>query len=372
MKVYQSARPKGERLVIDLAELCNELRELPEISSKLAINIAASHVDLDSDSIYAQPGDDCAAIKTGDGYQLLAMEGMLPGFVKTDPKAAAWSSVMANVSDIAAMGGRATAIVNAYWHNNLEESNTLIKHIKRACKVFGVTFAGGHSSINESYTPGLAVSIIGYAKKLLSCHHVKPGQRLFLLSDLTGSWHGDLPYWGCVTNKTDEEIRSQWQIPAELAERELVVAAKDVSNGGILGTLIMMLELSNCGATLDLNAINLPASQPTSHSSHISSHNNTKKSKRELLRWLRAFQSFGFLLAVEPEKVSALIQYFQNSHLDCTPIGTVNDGGKIRLDFQSQQAEFWDLNKNTLTGMGKMYQQSNHSDSKELSNYACS
>ncbi len=320
----------------ELELLCDELRMLPEIQAKAAIKLAAEFCDdqsgLTLEQRYAMPGDDCAAFKIGDGFQLLAMEGMLPEFVRTDPRAAGWSSVMVNISDIAAMGGRPTAIVNAYWHNDEDASAILLKHMKRACDVFGISFAGGHSSIQSGFSANLAVAITGYAKKLLSCHHIKAGQRLFMLTDLTGSWHGDLPYWGCVQGKTQEQIRAQWNLPAELAEAELAVAAKDISNGGLLGTLIMMLELTGCGAIVDLSAIPRP--------------------EGDLFRWLRAFQSFGFLLAVEPEKVSSLLHYFQYSHLSCAPIGSFTGDGKIQLDHLGATAEFWDINKQPLTAMG--------------------
>jgi AIR synthase-related protein len=319
-----------------LDELCSQLRDLPEIAAKKTIRFAVYAMrtpGLTLEERYARPGDDCAAFRAGDGYQLLAMEGMLPDFVRLDPKAAGWSSVMVNVSDIAAMGGRATAMVNAYWHHDNNDSQVLIHHMQRACEVFGLAFAGGHSSIQPGFTPGLAVAITGVAgPNLLSCHHLRPGQRLFMLTDLTGSWHGDLPYWGCVQGKTPEQIRHQWQIPAQLAEEELVVAAKDISNGGVLGTLIMMLELTGCGASLDLSAVPRP--------------------KGDLLRWLRAFQSFGFLLAAEPEKVSTLIRYFQNSHLTCQPVGTVTGDGNIRLDSAGAHTEFWDVRQQPLTFSG--------------------
>ncbi|WP_166263380.1 sll0787 family AIR synthase-like protein [Marinobacter caseinilyticus] len=320
----------------ELDALCDQLRALPEIAAKRSIQWAAGsrgqREGLSLTQRYAMPGDDCAAFKTGDGYQLLAMEGMLPAFVQHDPKAAGWSSVMVNVSDIAAMGGRAMAIVNAYWHNNHADSRVLLHHMKRACDVFGVAFAGGHSSIQTGYTPGLAVAITGHASHLLSCYHLKAGHRLFMLSDLTGSWHGDLPYWGCTQGKSPEQIRAQWEVPAVLAEEGLAVAAKDISNGGVLGTLIMMLELTGCGASLDLSAIPRP--------------------RGELMRWLRAFQSYGFLLVVEPDKVPSLIRYFQRSHLTCQPVGSVTDDGKIRLDHAGDEAEFWDIRDQPLTHMG--------------------
>ncbi|TVZ41238.1 hypothetical protein P886_0581 [Alteromonadaceae bacterium 2753L.S.0a.02] len=331
----------GHNQQSELEALCETLRDMPELNAKQAIKLAAFHANAPSkpgtevptlEQRYAMPGDDCAAFKTPQGYQLFAMEGMLPAFVKNDPKAAGWSSVMVNISDIAAMGGRPTAVVNAFWHSDHGESDVLLANIKRACDVFGVAFAGGHSSIHSEYTPHLAVAILGEARRLLSCYHLEPGQRLFMLSDLTGSWHGELPYWGCVGGKTPEQIRAQWAVPAFLAESGLAVAAKDISNGGILGTLIMMLELTGCGATLDLSAIPKPDG--------------------DLLRWLRAFQSFGFLLAVEPQKVSSLLSTFQKSHLTCCPVGTINDSGKIHLDYAGATSEFWNIQQHPLTGMG--------------------
>lgn len=349
--------------LFDLTNLCEQLRNQPEIKNKQSIRLAARSEDHSSNddpqTKYAQPGDDCAAIATEHGYQLLAMEGMIPNFVKNDPVAAGWSSVMANVSDIAAMGGRPTAIVNAYWHNNEDQSAKILNSIKQACRTFGLVFAGGHSSIEKNNTPGLAVAITGHANHLLSCHHVKAGQRLFLLSDLNGEWHGNNAYWDCTKGKRSEEIRKQWQIPADLADEKLVVAAKDISNGGLLGTLLMMLELTESGATLDLNALTIPATIASERQQNQSNFGQVTSKKslpmQHLLRWLKAFQSFGFLLTVEPSKVSQLINYFQDSHLTCCPIGSINDSGKVIIDHFGEQVEFWDLNHRSLTDMGKSF-----------------
>ena len=322
----------------NLINLCDDLRTLPGLISKKSIRHAAAHSDKSSknknlDQLYSEPGDDCAAFACENGYQLFAIEGMDQNFVKSSPRAAGWSSVMVNISDIAAMGGRPTAITNALWHSNEKEAQELFKHIKRACDAFDVKFSGGHTTISPTTNENLALAITGFAKQLLSCHHLEPGQELFLLTDLDGSWHGDSAYWACTLGKTSEQLRKQWEIPAELAEKHLAVAAKDISNGGIFGTLLMMLELTGCGADIHINDIPRPQ-------------------KSDLIRWLSAFQSFGFLLSVPKEKTEPLEAFFNDSPLICQKIGTVTNNQKIIVRTPHAEEEFWDLSKEALTNMG--------------------
>lgn len=332
---------QAHQIAMELDSLIDTLKALPELSAKRAIRIAADYrgtlENVPLEQRYQLPGDDCAAFADCNGFRLLAMEGMLPDFVSQDPRAAGWSSVMVNVSDIAAMGGRPEAVVNAFWHHDEAASAELLFHIKRACDVFGIRFAGGHSSIQSGFQAGLAVAITGHANQLLSCHHLRPTQKLYLLTDLEGSWHGQHAYWGVVGGKTPKQIRQQWQLPAELAEEGLAIAAKDISNGGILGTLIMMLELTGCGASVDLDALPRPDS---------SLHDGN------LLRWLRAFQSFGFLLAVDPARASALERRLATTSIACQCIGDINPSGQIALGYQGHQACFWDLKVDSLTHMG--------------------
>ena len=71
-------------------------------------------------------GDDCAAIPDGEGYLLLACEGMMPFLMESDPWFAGWSAVMVNISDIYAMGGRAIAIVDTLWSTTTELNPLLL------------------------------------------------------------------------------------------------------------------------------------------------------------------------------------------------------------------------------------------------------
>ncbi|MEO0888370.1 MAG: AIR synthase related protein, partial [Cyanobacteria bacterium J06648_10] len=83
-------------------------------------------------------GDDCAAIPDGDGYLLLASEGIWPQLVDEDPWFAGWCAVMVNISDIAAMGGYPVAMVDALWSKSLEDSRELWAGMQAASAAYGV------------------------------------------------------------------------------------------------------------------------------------------------------------------------------------------------------------------------------------------
>lgn len=319
----------------ELQRIRDALCHSPELSAKEAIQPVAQIIKskAEDENRYSLPGDDCAAFPSGDGYQLLAIEGMLPAFVKQDPWHAGWSAVMANVSDIAAMGGRATAVVNAYWHHDQVEAVQIMKGIKNACDVFGINLAGGHTNMSMSHQAGLAVAVLGYASDLLSCHHLETGQCVYMAVDLNGQWHGNNNYWNVLSGKNREQIRAMWDLLPQLAERGLITTAKDISNGGLLGTLLMMLELNQHGAIIDVNRIPRPQGEV------------------DFIRWLKAFQSYGFLLTGPPECVLEVEDYFNAHNIICTPIGRIIKQPVVTLDYDDASMEFWDLRQTPVTGM---------------------
>src|SRR3984893_11164103 len=58
------------------------------------------------------PGGDTAALPSDRGVRPAAGEAMSPPFVAADPYGAGVASVVANVNDVAAMGGRVVALAN--------------------------------------------------------------------------------------------------------------------------------------------------------------------------------------------------------------------------------------------------------------------
>ena len=72
-------------------------------------------------------GDDCAVLPDGNGHLLLAIEGLVQDFVEQQPWFAGYSAVMVNLSDIAAMGGRALAVVDGQVQLEHASTSTTLK-----------------------------------------------------------------------------------------------------------------------------------------------------------------------------------------------------------------------------------------------------
>lgn len=276
-------------------------------------------------------GDDCAAIPDGHGgYLLLAIEGLVEDFIERMPWFAGYSSVMVNVSDIYAMGGRPTAVVNALWSAGMNPAGDMLKGMAEASAKYGVPIVGGHSN-NKSARPQLAVAILGRAQALLTSFAARPGDRLVMAVDLRGAYEKPFPYWNASTTAPGARLRADLELLPALAEAGLCDAAKDISMAGTVGTALMLLECSGAGAVIDVDAIPRPAGVP-------------------LLRWLTSFPSYGFVLSVRPAQVDAVRARFAARDLACAVIGEVDATRRLALRQGAAQELLWDLNRDAFIG----------------------
>ncbi|MBD2175352.1 sll0787 family AIR synthase-like protein [Pseudanabaena sp. FACHB-1998] len=315
-----------------LGTLAEKLRQSLGILHKQDIQIAAKGLgEAWNEAILL--GDDCAAIPDGDGFLLLAAEGMLPQLIATDPWFAGWCAIMVNVSDIYSMGGKPIAVVDTLWSESPDSISELLAGMKAASSAYQVPIVGGHTNCRSSYN-ALSVAILGRAQKLLTSFNAQPDDLLLVAIDLRGQFHPDYPFWNTATNADPSQLQKNLAILPQLAEAELCDTAKDISMGGIIGTLLMLTETSNCGAVLDLDKIPLPV--------HTS-----------LERWLISFPSYGFLLSVRPVHVQAVQSLFQSQDLACAVVGTIQTGTKIILKSQNESVVFWDFAQDLLTGFSK-------------------
>jgi len=321
-----------------LDALARELRARAELDLKRDIQLAARTFGKSSQSAWFPSrtpilnGDDAAALPDGDGFLLFAAEGMRSEFLAADPWFCGFCSVMVNLNDVAAMGGRPWAITDVLFMGR-GENERVLEGMSFASEVFGVPIVGGHTS----RVPGasfLAVSVLGRAKRLISGHHARPGQSLLVAVDLRGTYRGLGGNFNAASTATPTQLRAQLALLPELAEDGLVGAGKDISMAGVCGSLLMMLETSGVGATVDLARVPAP---PNS----------------DALRWLSAFPSFGFVLSVEPGDADEVCARFEALGVSCASVGEITSEPNLELNYARERATYWELCE-PLTGFGKL------------------
>jgi len=314
-----------------LSSLVATLQQSLSILHKQDIQAVSHHLSTPSPSSHSPLlGDDCAAIPDRDSYLLFAAEGLLPAFVEADPWFAGWCAVMVNVSDIAAMGGRAIAVVDTLWSQSTAATEPILAGMKAAASAYNVPIVGGHTNCHSPYN-ALSVAIMGRANRLISSFKAQPGDCLLVAIDFRGQAHPTYPFWNAATTADPARLQADLELLPQLAEAGLCEAGKDISMGGIIGTTLMLLETSGCGAMLDIDTIPCPDELP-------------------LERWLVSFPSYGFLLSVRPDYVTAVQKHFQQRGLVCEAIGTVQPTHRLMLRSQNESLEFWDLRHHPLTG----------------------
>ncbi len=318
---------------LTLEELATELRRSLGILHKQDIQTAADRLGHCVPAVNQTPillGDDCAAIPDGDGYLLLAAEGMWPTLVETDPWFAGWCAIMVNVSDIYAMGGRPIAVVDTIWSQSPEAVDPLWQGMVAASQAFNVPIVGGHTSCHSPYA-ALSVAILGRANRLITSFSAQPGDVLLHVTDMQGKMHPRYPFWNAATEAERDRLCTNLALLPQLAESGLCDTGKDISMGGIVGTTLMLLETSGCGAVLNLDAIAPPP-------------------QVDPLVWLLSFPSYGFLLSVRPEVVDLIQPRFHRQGLVCAPVGTIATGHALTLQYGTATLCFWDLVAEPLTG----------------------
>ncbi len=315
-----------------LPELIFSLQNSVSILHKQDIQTAANTIGQYVCTASGAPihlGDDCAAIPDGDSYLLLAAEGLWPQLVTQDPWFAGWCAIMVNISDIASMGGTPMAVVDALWSQSVTASQPLWQGMLTAARAYNVPIVGGHTNCHSPYD-GLAVAILGRAQQLITSFDAQPGDDLVMVVNMAGSYYGDYPFWNSATATAPAILQQQIALLPKLAESGLCKAGKDISMGGLAGTLLMFAEASDVGAVLDLDLVPRPKDIPWQ-------------------KWLTSFPSFGFLFSVPPEKLGQVQGLFLPHGLACKAVGKVTTGSQIILQQAGKQALFWDMTHG-LTG----------------------
>ena len=324
--------------IMDLKTIAKEIREFEGLTRKKAIadliNIFES-VRSEYGSSVVDFGDDAAVIDIGgEDYVLFAADGIWARLIEASMWWAGYSSVLVNVNDIAAMGGKPVAMVNILSSNNKNACQELLRGIKDGVAKFGVPMVGGHLHPDTPYT-SLSVAIIGTVKRgcEIRSSTAKPGDSIIAAFDMDGRMGPNSPYsFDSTTMKEPNDVRAKYRVMQELGEKHLLTAGKDISNPGVIGTLGMLIETSRTGARVDLTKIPAPLDI-------------------DFIQWLKVHPATGFIVTALPENEAEVLRLFEGAGYRVAVIGSIEESSKLYICDGNECVILFDFKTDVVTGI---------------------
>lgn len=323
---------------MDLNSLIDSIKNFEGITRKNSINHIANILketyNIAGNTILSF-GDDASAIEIGnEKLALLAADGMWGKLMEADPRWAGYCSVLVNVNDIAAMGGRPIGMTNVISTKDKKICNEIMEGINEGVKKFGVPMVGGHLHPDTPYN-ALDVSITGIVNKddvITSCD-ANIGDKVIIAIDIDGKLHPQFDLnWDTTTMKSDELVQAQIEVMNKIGSEKLVTAGKDISNPGTLGTLGMLLEASDVGATIELEKI--PRNENVNWE-----------------QWLKLYPGSGFVLTAESNNVNRCIELLKEVNITASVAGEIIEDKKLYVTHEDQKAVLFDFQKDKITGV---------------------
>ena len=320
---------------MDFKKLVESIREFEGVTRKSSIDNVISLLSEAynvSRDVVIDIGDDASAIDIGNGQVVLvAADGIWGQIMNVNPYWAGYCSVLVNVNDIAAMGGKPLAMVNIMSISNDDIYEDLMRGIKDGCLKFGVPMVGGHLH-PDGECDSLGVAIVGIAKKdkLITSFGAEVGDKVLVAIDLDGKPNEMFSLnWDTTYDKDSEIVQNQISAVQYLAEQDYIKSGKDISNPGILGTLEMLLETSKKGASVNLDDI-------------------PRNESVEWVDWLRSYPGSGFVFTADEDKCDFIKQYLAKYSIETAVVGEVNNSNSLYLKYGDEEVELFNQDKNPV------------------------
>ncbi|NLZ31181.1 MAG: methanogenesis marker 2 protein [Methanomicrobiales archaeon] len=313
------------------------VREYEGVTRKRVIGDMVRSLWVDSPNIIASFGEDAAVIRhNAEDALLLAADGIWSKLMEADPFWAGYCAVLVNIHDIAAMGGRPVAMVDIFSFTDDRIRDEVTRGMVTASAQFGVPIVGGHLHPNTPYNV-VDVAILGTAKmdQIIFSDTAEEGDLVVAAIDLDGRIHPSCSFnWDSVTMKSAEVVRAQIQVMEDLGKDHLVTAGKDISNPGAIGTIGMLLEVSEKGAVIDLEAMPRP---------------DLSALGLPFEQWVCMYPGMGFILTVKEENAEEVYRRFADVGMTAATIGVVNGSGKLTVRYLGRETQVFDLDRNGIT-----------------------
>lgn len=285
-------------------------------------------------------GEDAAVIEWPEGKYLVFSSDPIVGA----SEGAGRLLVRINSNDIASKGADPTYLAVTLIippAMGEEAAEAIMKEIHEECLAQGIAVAGGHTEFNDLYRrPVIMGALIGTADRVLRATDINTGDVLMVTKhigiegmSILAADRPDLLEPFCSESEM-REIAS-WSemtsvLPESRAVRGCATFMHDPTEGGFMGGIDEISNLSGLSAELDLDSVPL--------------HPLTRRAARELdFDPLRFIASGSLLIVASPDKAEEIGDRLEKDGFDFAVVGRM--GGPLEKKIPDPKEELWGLLK---------------------------
>ncbi|MFX1321799.1 MAG: AIR synthase-related protein [Promethearchaeota archaeon] len=315
-----------------LKKIAESIRSNKNIIEKIEINPIIQHIDnnsFKSTNIFSDIGEDSASIIDEDKFILITTDRIRTTFVEKFPFGAGFSSILVGVDDIYACGGTPLAASIIISVKDVKICNSLLDGICEGSKKFKVPIIRGHTNIHGKCYE-LSSTMLGEIKKenYLSAINANLNDSIILAVDFDGKvGKASKLYWDTVTFKSSEEILNRRKSMNLLAELHLANSSKDISNGGIFGTLLQLIKYSNVGADININNIAIPP--------------KLLEAQYNLETYIKMYLTTSFVISAPKANCDKILEIFSTCGLEARVIGEIIKEKKLKINDGQKSTEIF-------------------------------
>ncbi|MHA1349753.1 MAG: AIR synthase-related protein [Promethearchaeota archaeon] len=273
-----------------------------------------------SPRVFSDIGQDSAAIKNNnDMLTLITTDRIKTSYIENFPLGAGFSSILVGVDDIYACGGKPLAVSIIISFKDQIIGQKMIDGICKGSKLFQVPIVRGHTNIKE-YNE-LSSTVIGEIKKdeYISATNAQDKDDVILAVDFSGKvGRASKLHWDTVTYKTSEEVLNKRKSMNEIAKLKIVNSAKDISNGGIFGTILQLINYSKVGADINIEKIVIP---PT-----------LVQKSYNLESYIQMYLTTSYILTAPEETSQDVVKIFNAHDMSATVIGKIRNESELNIN----------------------------------------
>ena len=313
-----------------LQKVADFIRNNKNISEKDELNPIVEFINTNSfksSRIFSDIGQDSAAIKNdNDMYTLVTTDRIKTSYIEKFPFGAGFSSILVGVDDIYACGGKplAATIIISFKEQNIGQK--MIEGVCNSSNKFKVPIIRGHTNTKDYYE--LSSTLIGEinTRDYIPADNALENDDIILAVDFDGQiGRASKLHWDTVTFKSSQDIIRKRSAMNLVAKQHLVNSSKDVSNGGIFGTLMQLIKYSGVGADVNVESIVIPP--------------KLLNVNYDLETYIQMFLTTSYLLTSPEENSQKVIEVLKKYNMSANVIGKVISKQELRISNKRESIE---------------------------------